>query len=381
MKILGINAFNISSGGGLTHLLELLRLAVPEAHGFNRVVLWGRAKTLAAVGEYPWLQKESDPLLERGLMQRLFWQYFRFSRLAKEHRCDVVFVPGGGSVSGYHPYATMSRNMLPFEWPEVLRFGFSLMTLKFIALRFFQTASFRDADGMMYLSAYARDRVGPLLGKDNGHIAMVPHGVNEAFRGVGERRSGFAEFSAGRPCRILYVSIVHVYKHHWHVAEAVSRLRAAGLPVTLELVGPPASGSRRLDAALAALDSGGDFIAYHGNVPYAELPEVYAAADLFVFASSCENMPNILVEAMAAGLPIASSDRGPMPEVLGDAGVYFDPEDPQSIAAAVRQYIESPSLMAEKSRAAFERSKQFSWERCARETFSFLAACARGARS
>jgi len=83
MKILGINAFNLSSSGGLTHLLELLLLAAPEAHGFNLVVLWGSAKTLAAVGEYPWLQKESDPLLDRGLMHRLFWQYRRFPDLAK----------------------------------------------------------------------------------------------------------------------------------------------------------------------------------------------------------------------------------------------------------------------------------------------------------
>lgn len=335
---------------------------------------------LSAIDDRPWLMKRCHPMLDRGLLARLFWHLFVFSRLVEKNEAGAVFLPGGGMYR-FRPFITMSQNLLPFEWQELRRFGRSLLTVKFMVLRFAQARAFRRADGLLFLSDYARETVGAVTGKGQGRTAVVPHGVNEAFRGVGERRSAFAEFSAERPCRILYVSIVHVYKHHWHVAEAVSRLRDAGLPVTLELVGPPASGSRRLDAALAALDSGGDFIAYRGNVPYAELPEVYAAADLFVFASSCENMPNILVEAMAAGLPIACSDRGPMPEVLGDAGVYFDPEDPQSIAAAVRQYIESPSLMVEKSRAAFERSKQFSWERCARETFSFLAECARGARS
>ena len=58
----------------------------------------------------------------------------------------------------------------------------------------------------------------------------------------------------------------------------------------------------------------------------AALPEHLREAELFVFASSCENLPNILIEGMAAGLPIACSRRPPMPEVLGDAGESFDPE-------------------------------------------------------
>ncbi len=83
-------------------------------------------------------------------------------------------------------------------------------------------------------------------------------------------------------------------------------------------------------------------------------------------------MPNILLEGMAAGLPIACSDRGPMPEVLGDAGVYFNPEDPASIAKAIRHLIESPELREQKAQAAFQRAQQYSWARCAEETFGFL---------
>ncbi len=84
-------------------------------------------------------------------------------------------------------------------------------------------------------------------------------------------------------------------------------------------------------------------------------------------------MPNILLEGMASGLPIACSDRGPMPEVLGDAGVYFDPEDVGSIRRAIQQLIVSPELRSEKAQAAFERICGYSWRRCADETFGFLA--------
>ena len=61
-----------------------------------------------------------------------------------------------------------------------------------------------------------------------------------------------------------------------------------------------------------------------------------------------------------------------MPEILGDAGIYFDPERPSEIAAALRTLIESPELRAEKADAAFRRAKGFSWDRCAEETFGFL---------
>jgi len=61
-----------------------------------------------------------------------------------------------------------------------------------------------------------------------------------------------------------------------------------------------------------------------------------------------------------------------MPEVLGEAGVYFDPENPDDIAAAIRALIESPALRGRHGRLAFERAQQFCWCRCADETFSFL---------
>ena len=96
-----------------------------------------------------------------------------------------------------------------------------------------------------------------------------------------------------------------MYKHQWHVAEAVANLRRAGVPVVLEdLLGPayPAA-LRRLQKALKRVDPHGDCITYHGPKSYSGLHTWYHQADAFVFASSCENMPNILLEAMAAGLP------------------------------------------------------------------------------
>jgi glycosyltransferase involved in cell wall biosynthesis len=134
---------------------------------------------------------------------------------------------------------------------------------------------------------------------------------------------------------------------------------------------------RRLESAIDRWDPRGEFVKYSGAVSHALLREKYARSDICVFASSCENMPNILLEGMASGLPIACSRRGPMPEVLGDAGVYFDPESPADIARALRELIDSPSLRAELARRSFDRVQMFSWSRCASETFGFLARVAR----
>jgi glycosyltransferase involved in cell wall biosynthesis len=96
-----------------------------------------------------------------------------------------------------------------------------------------------------------------------------------------------------------------------------------------------------------------------------------------VFASSCETFGQILVEAMSAGLPIACSNRSVMPELLGDAGVYFDPEQPAEIASAIRTLFDSPELRSRLARESFKKAKNYSWARCADETFSFISQCAR----
>ncbi len=371
--ILTIDASNIRVGGGLTHLVEMLRAADPASHGISSVHLWASSATLAHVDGRAWLQKRSDPLLDRGRFRRMLWQRFRLRKLAVEAGCDLLFVPGGVDASGLRPMVTMSQNLLPFEWNEARRFGWSTMTVKCLLLRLAHKRTFREAIGVIFLTDYARDAVLKVTGKLTGATVVVPHGINPRFQLEPRAQEEFLAFSTVRPCRVLYVSVVEVYKHHWHVAEAVGALRAEGLPVVLDLVGPPASGSARLAEALERLDPREQFIRYVGHVPYARLHELYAQADVFVFASSCETFGQILTEAMSAGLPIACSDRSAMPEILSDAGVYFDPESPAEIASALRQLMESAAMRAEKAESASRRARAFSWRRCADETFAFFA--------
>lgn len=371
--VVGIDATNLRRGGGVTHLIELLTAAEPEKNGIARVVVFGGRQTLAKLPERAWLEKINPPDLDKGLLRRTFWQRFKLAGGARAAGCDVLFAPGGSYSANFHPVVTMSQNMLPFEWAELRRYGWSLLALKLLLLRWVQSQTFRGADGVIFLTEYARRGVLRVTGPLSAVTTIIPHGLNSRFQMAPRAQHPLSEYNHAKPYHVLYVSIIDQYKHQWQVVEAVAALRQEGFPVALDLVGPayPAA-LARLQQTLARLDPEGSWVRYHGAIPFEALHRHYAVADAGLFASSCENMPNILLETMASGLPIACSNRGPMPEVLGDSGVYFDPVQSADIARALRELIESPQLRYRLADASFQRSLQYSWQRCAAETFRFL---------
>jgi glycosyltransferase involved in cell wall biosynthesis len=236
-----------------------------------------------------------------------------------------------------------------------------------------QSRTFRTSDGVIFLTHYAQLATNKVVNLREKKMALVAHGVNQRFRVEPRMQHGIDEFSDDNPFRILYVSTVDVYKHQWFVIEAVALLRRRGFPVSLDMVGHAyAPALERLNNALEKVDPNGKFINYVGALPYETLHKMYAQANLCVFASSCETFGQIVTEAMSAGLPIACSKLSAMSELLGDAALYFDPECPASIALAIQQLIDSKALRMEKATKAFERVQQYSWKRCADETFAFL---------
>jgi glycosyltransferase involved in cell wall biosynthesis len=375
--IVGIDAANLRGGGGVTHLIELLAAAAPGEHGIERVVVWSGKATAAKLPQRPWLDVVTPPALDKGLLSRAWWQWQALPRQARRRQCDVIFAPGGSHSGRFQPTVTMSQNLLPFEFAELRRYGVSAMTLKLLVLRLVQSRSFRRAQAVIFLTDYARHVVELATGSLH-RIEKIPHGLSARFFSAPAMRG---DASVPGPLRLVYVSIVDVYKHQWQVVEAVYRLRTQGLDVELDLMGPAfPKALARLEATIGRLDPEQNWVRYHGAVPYDEVHRAYRNADIAVFASSCENQPIILLEMMAAGLPIACSNRGPMPEILGEAGVYFDPEEPDSIAGAIAELAASPAKRAELAGLSFARARTFSWTTTARQTFAFLMDVAKSRR-
>lgn len=372
--IVGIDATNLRQGGGVTHLIELLRAADPIQQGVSKVIVWGSSQTLMLIDNKPWLEKINPRLLNKNLLWRSFWQRFILSSAAKKYGCNLLFVPGGSFSGNFSPIVSMSQNLLPFQFSELKRYGYTWLSLKLILLRIIQVKTFRSSAGIIFLSNFAKETVKKVTGQIKGLDTIIPHGLNYRFMMAPRPQKAITTYSNDEPYRILYVSTIDQYKHQWHVVEAVSMLRrTTGWPLLLELVGtayPPAK--KKLDASIERFDPYKNWVKYDGLAPYEKIHSLYKGADLVVFASSCENMPNILLESMAAGLPISSSACGPMPEMLGQAGTYFDPENPISISEAILKLIQEPNSRSKFAALAFEQSKTYSWQKCARDTFAYL---------
>jgi glycosyltransferase involved in cell wall biosynthesis len=228
----------------------------------------------------------------------------------------------------------------------------------------------KRADGVIFLTDYAAKVIQRVTGKLQC-VSIIPHGVGLEFKQT--TSGGLWSEDPGRVVRCLYVSNTAMYKHQWMVVRAIGALRKRGHNVSLLLAGGGGGRAQRLlDEEIAQTDPRREFIESLGFVRHDEIPGLLAKADVFIFASSCENMPNTLVEAMSSGLPIACSDRGPMPEVLKDGGVYFDPESSASIAVAIEKIIADGELRISIAKRAKELSEQYSWSRCASETWEFL---------
>jgi glycosyltransferase involved in cell wall biosynthesis len=369
---LAIDASNLRQGGGQTHLAKLLSAASPHEHNIRSVVVWGDSTTLDLLPQHTWLDKRLVSHRVNALPVRYQWQACVLRRALERTHCDLLFAPGGNVPSRFRPCVTMCQNMLPFSPSEGRRYGLTYQGFRVLLLRHLQARAFRRSDGVIFLNRYAKDAVLRYIGSCQGQVAVIPHGA------APEPDSPRPAKSPTNPhpgaLKVVYVSIVDVYKHQWHVVDAVARARSAtSVPLQLDLVGPaypPAL--RRLRRALARFDGDGKWARYVGPVPANDIAQHYARADIGVFASSCENMPIILLEMMSAGLPIVCSDRGPMPDVLRDAGIYCDPESPDSIARALCRLVADSQLRAAMSVRAQVGAQRYTWDQCARDTFGFL---------
>lgn len=372
---LGIDASNIRVGGGLTHLNEILKHARPEKFGIKKVYIWSNNETLNSLPEKDWLVKESHPYLNKSFLWSFFFQIFVFSKLAKKnYQCDVIFAPGSTFLGSFKPFVTMSQNMLPFEFEEAFRFKSWSVRIRFLILFVTQAFTFRRADGIIFLTQYAKNVITKKIRLSKTRSIIIPHGIDKKFSNLPKPQKEIAAYTEDQPFRLLYVSIVTAYKHQWNVAEAVLKLRQEGYPVALDLIGPSTRESiGRLEEILKRDQNKMGAINYLGPVKHNELSEYYKNSDAFIFASTCENMPIILIEAMTAGLPIACSNKEPMPEVLGNAGQYFDPLDVQSIYDCVKELInnnKNRSIIAEE---AYKKTINYTWQNCSDATFDFLS--------
>ena len=373
--IIGIDAANLRGGGTRTHLIEVLSALENIDHSISKIYVWGSSETLNLLPTTDILIKKTPSALNRGLVSRSLWQRFHLADDARNEGCDVLFVPGGAYAGDFHPVVAMSRNMLPFQIHEALRYGVSIDTLKLFLLRIVQIRSFKNSDGVIFLTVFSKNEVLRSAGNLNTKFRIISHGLNSKFYRHPQKQKPITDFDIKNPFNIVYVSRVEPYKHQEQVIRAVWELRKKNnWPLALDLYGPSNKKYRSsLTNLINKIDPNSSWVRYNCEVSHNDLPKIYHNANLGVFASSCENLPNILLEMMGSGLPIACSNKGPMPEVLGNGGIYFDPTNVFDIESAMLRLIKDPELRAKMANASFLLANKYSWNDCADKTFRFLA--------
>jgi glycosyltransferase involved in cell wall biosynthesis len=124
-------------------------------------------------------------------------------------------------------------------------------------------------------------------------------------------------------------------------------------------------------------------VRHRGYIPDEERAALYAGATALILPSFFEGFGLPVLEAMTVGVPVIASDRGALPEVLGDAGLLVSPDDPEELAAAMQRVVTDARLAATLGARGARRSLIFDWMASAttlREMYEVLTAAARGRR-
>ena len=372
--ILGIDAMNIRDGGGLTHLYEILNCADEKSILFDQVIVFSNDHCLQHLPIKPWLIKINPLIGSTSVIKTTLWQIFSLGRSARKMNCNILFIAGGSALTSFSPQTTICHNMLPFSDSALHLYPMGIRKFKFFLLRFIQLFTFRRADGIIFLSEWARENIINRLDKRINSI-VIPHGINPAFTISNRQHRSIDEATSQNPFILLYVSRIEPYKHQLEVIEIVDRIRKeTGWSLQLQLAGLASDSLYNIlvQQKIRQVDLNNDWIRNLGSVNYRDLENIYRNADIGIFASSCENMPIILLEKMAAGLPIICSNTAPMPDFLEGAGLLADIEDKTDFPIKLQSLIQNREYRTKLSQIAQNNAVKYQWSKTENETFQFL---------
>lgn len=196
-------------------------------------------------------------------------------------------------------------------------------------------------------------------------VEVVYPGVDDEFRPAGATEIQRIREKLGCPeGYVLYAGTIEPRKNIGALLSAWEIHQSSGGRLPLIVAGPYGWRSRGLTQRIDALQ--GDGLLRQGRVDRAELVRLMQAARVFVYPSLYEGFGLPPAEAMACGVPTITSDRSSLPEIVGEAGIMVDPEQPAELAAAIDRIVSDDGLASALAAAGPERVGRFSWPNAAR---------------
>ncbi len=299
---------------------------------------------------------------------------FLLPELVKRSGAELFFATDFNSYlvpTGNLRVVSMVYDLIPFVFPEV-------MATQPLSVKIGWTANFkklRYSHGLIAISEATKRDLVTLLGIAPEKIAVIHPGIDHALfnpdnAGDGERRREvLARYGiAGR--FLLYVGDSEWRKNLRRVLEALAGIDG---DLGIVLAGKRALTDAKLHGWVRELGLEARVV-IPGYVPDADLPVLYGAAQAFVFPTLYEGFGFPVVEAMACGCPVITSNVSSLPEIAGDAALLVDPLGVAEIGSAMKKIVAEPELRQRMVATGLRRAALFSWERCAAETLAFLKA-------
>jgi glycosyltransferase involved in cell wall biosynthesis len=233
----------------------------------------------------------------------------------------------------------------------------------------------RRARKVITVSKFSARELGELFGLPPQHIAVIPNGVSEEFsprEDAGALAALKRRLGLNTDRFVLFVGGADPRKNHRVVLEAASMIPKQLEGRTIVLVGSPthAYGSYERTAASYGLTGR---VVCPGRLPQSDLQLLYSFAELFLFPSLYEGFGMPVLEAMACGAPVITSQTSALGEVAGDAAILVDPQNARHVAEAMSEVLNSDTLRASLKAKGFARVKEYAWSQAAAQTGELYA--------
>jgi glycosyltransferase involved in cell wall biosynthesis len=219
------------------------------------------------------------------------------------------------------------------------------------------------ADGLIAVSENTRQDAIRLLGIAPEKIETIHSGIDEHYF---EAKPSSILSGRKRPY-VLFVGAIEPRKNLETLLDAWAALsRELREEFELVIAGPKGWGTEK------TLERIQREVTYAGYIPESDLPSFVASAAAFVYPSLYEGFGFPVAQAMAAGVPVLTSNNSSLREIAGDAALLVDPKSPAEITSGLTRLLESESLRADLSTRGRQQAQQFRWETCATRSLDFF---------
>ena len=354
----GLNLAFLTPGemGGLEVYSRELTMALAKRGDLELTLLLGRP----AAHDPTWKDLADTVVLDLDPRKRADWvrgDQREVPRAASRAGLDVVH-----SLASTAPVRGRFRRVVTVHDINYLIYPDAHFGLRSLGMRVLVPLAVRRSHRVIAPSTSTRDDLVRRLRARADLIDVVPEGLGQP---PAQGPTVAPELPEGRRM-ILTVSAKRPHKNLRTLLRALALIPQERRPL-LVLPGYPTPHEEELKEEARSLGIERD-TRFLGWVSPGELEGLYAAATAFVFPSLYEGFGLPVLEAMARGVPVATSSRGSLAEVAGDAALLFDPDDERSIADAVERLLGDSELAAGLRSAGLERAGQFSWEEAAEGT-------------